>query len=365
MLNIRKFFPNLTLFLALFLAIASSPAFPQSTGMIEGTIIGIEGTPLVGALIIIERKEVKQHLEVKTNKKGQYIHAGLVPGLYRISVNWEGKEIYYFDNTRVSLGDSTKLDLNLKEQLEKVKTQPREPTPEEKEAQAKIEAVKGKHETMKGRFEKGREYMQGKQYEQAVEEFKAAAEMDPRQYVILASMAEAYKGLRKFEEGIQSYTQALALLAEREKPDPQTEASYHMNLALIYAMAGKMENATAETKKSADLNPATGSKAYFNLAATLVNSGKTEEAIGAFQKAIEMDPNNADAQYQMGISLMGKAQITPEGKTIPAPGTVEAFQKYLELQPNGPFAATAKSMIEMMGATIETKFSTEKEKKKK
>ena len=38
-----------------------------------------------------------------------------------------------------------------------------------------------------------------------------------------------------------------------------------MNMALIYAMAGKMENATAETKKAAELNPATGSKAYFNL----------------------------------------------------------------------------------------------------
>jgi tetratricopeptide (TPR) repeat protein len=138
-----------------------------------------------------------------------------------------------------------------------------------------------------------------------------------------------------------------------------------MNLALMYAMAGKMENATVETKKAAELNPATGSKAYFNLGATLVNAGKAEEAISAFQKAIEIDPSNAEALYQLGISLMSKAQITPEGKTIPAPGTVEAFQKYLQLQPDGPNAATAKNMIEMLGATIETKFSADKEKKKK
>ena len=38
---------------------------------IEGTIIGQDGNPLVGALIVIERKEIKQHLEVKTDKKGQ------------------------------------------------------------------------------------------------------------------------------------------------------------------------------------------------------------------------------------------------------------------------------------------------------
>lgn len=361
--NLKRLFPQLALVLALFLTRLSVPTFSQSTGMIEGTIIGRDGNPLVGALIVIERKEIKQHLEVKTNKKGQYIHAGLTPGLYRVSVNWEGKEIYYFDNTKVSLGESTKLDLNLKEK-EKA-AQAAAPTPEEKEVEAKIEAAKSKHETMKARFEKGREYLQAKQYDQALEEFKAAAEMDPKQYVIFASMAEAYKGLRKFEEGIQSYTQALTIFAERQKPDPQVEASYHMNMALIYALAGKMEDATAETKKAAEINPPTGSKAYFNLGATLINAGKTEEAISAFQKAIEMDPSNADAQYQLGISLMGKAQITPEGKTIPAPGTVEAFQKYLQLQPNGPYAATAKNMIEMLGATIETKFSADKEKKKK
>ena len=59
--------------------------------------------------------------------------------------------------------------------------------------------------------------MQAKQYEQALEEFKAAAEMDPKQYVIFASMAEAYKGLRKFEEAIQSYTKALTVSCRKTK----------------------------------------------------------------------------------------------------------------------------------------------------
>ncbi|MFN8008487.1 MAG: tetratricopeptide repeat protein [Terriglobia bacterium] len=363
MTNLRRFLPLLTLWLACYLTFASSAAFAQFSGVIEGTIIGAEGTPLVGAMIAIERKDVKIRLEVKTNKKGYYVHAGLSPGLYRISVNWEGKEIYFFDNTRVISGDTVTLNLNLKEELEKQKTTPREATPEEKEVEAKVEAAKTKHETMKARFEKGSDFLKAKQYDQAIEEFKAAAEMDPRQYAIFANLGEAYRGLRKFDESIQSYKQALTVLAER--PNPQVEASYHMNLALVYATAGDMANASAETQKAAELNPVLGSKAYYNLGATLVNSGKAEDAITAFQKAIEIDPTNAEAHYQMGISLMSKAQITPDGKTIPAPGTVEAFQKYLQLQPNGPNAATAKNMIEMLGSTIETKFSAEKEKKKK
>jgi hypothetical protein len=45
---------------------------------------------------------------------------------------------------------------------------------------------------------------------------------------------------------------------------------------------------------------------------------------------------------------MGKAQYKPDGTMIPAPGTIEAFQTYLKLQPNGPNAATAQASIDAL-----------------
>jgi hypothetical protein len=41
---------------------------------------------------------------------------------------------------------------------------------------------------------------------------------------------------------------------------------------------------------------------------------------------------------------------------IAPPGTAEAFQKYLELQPNGVHADEAKAMLASLGATIETSY---------
>ncbi len=347
-----------------FASLGSREAFAQ-TGSLEGDVVGFEGTPLVGVTVTIDRKDIKQHFEVKkTDKKGHYFHAGLPVALYRVAVVQDGKELYYFDNIKVPLGDTMKLDFNLKQEMERAKSQPRELTKEEKEAQAKQEQEVKKHDTMKSRFEKGREYYTAKQYDQAVEEFKAAAELDPGQHVIYANMAESYKNLRKYDDAVQSYSKALEMLAAKQeaKPDPQIEASYHMNLALVLALSGKMDNALAETQKAGQLNPAVGSKAYYNLGATLVNTGKASEAVDAFKKAIEVDPNNADAQYQLGICLMSRAQTTPEGKVIPAPGTVEAFQKYLDLQPNGTYAAVAKDMIATMSTSVETQFKADKEK---
>jgi tetratricopeptide (TPR) repeat protein len=352
------------LFLVYFTAFGSRQTFAQ-TGSIEGDVIGFEGTPLVGVTVTIDRKDIKQHFEVKKkDKKGHYFHAGLPVALYRVAVVQEGKELYYFDNIKVPLGETMKLDFNLKQEMERAKSQPREMTKEEKEARAKQEEEMKKHDTMKGRFDKGREYYTAKQFDQAVEEFKAAAELDPGQHVIYANLAESYKNLRKYDDAIQSYTKAIETLAAKQeaKPDPQAEASYHMNLALVYAMAGKMDNALAETQKSTTLNPGTGSKAYYNLGATLVNSGKASEAVDAFKKSVEVDPANADAHYQLGICLMSRAQTTPEGKVVPAPGTVEAFQKYIELKPDGPNAAVAKDMIATLSGPVETKFKAEKEK---
>jgi hypothetical protein len=47
---------------------------------------------------------------------------------------------------------------------------------------------------------------------------------------------------------------------------------------------------------------------------------------------------------------------------IAPPGTAEAFNKYLELQPNGPHADEAKAMLASIGAPVETTFGTKKKK---
>ena len=347
--------------LILLTPLASRSAFAQ-TGSIEGDVKDAEGAPVIGALVKLDRKDIKQHFEVKTDKKGHYFHAGLPVALYKVSFTQNDKELFFFDNIKVPLGDTFKLDLNLKQEMEKAKSEPRQLTKEELEAQAKIDAANKKQDTMKAHFEKGRELYASKQYDQALEQFQRAAELDPSQHVIFASLAESYKNLKKYDEAIASYAKALEVLSQNPKADPQTIASYHMNMGIIHGMSGKMDEATAEIKKSAELNPPNASQAYYNLGAILVNSGKSAEAVEAFKKSVEANPKNADAQYQLGISLTGMASVTPEGKTIPAPGTVEAFQKYLELAPDGKFAAQAKGMIEALSATVETKFKAEKEK---
>ena len=110
-------------------------------------------------------------------------------------------------------------------------------------------------------------------------------------------------------------------------------------------------------EKAVQLNPGRAGQAFYNLGVVLSNSGKNAEALEAFKKAVEEDPRHANAHYQIGMNLVGMATFTADGKTIPAPGTVEAFENYLLYEPEGRFAAQAKAMIQTLSASVQTEFS--------
>jgi tetratricopeptide (TPR) repeat protein len=80
-----------------------------------------------------------------------------------------------------------------------------------------------------------------------------------------------------------------------------------------------------------------------------------KEAIEPFQKSVQLDPKRAEAFYQLGVCLLNQAEYRQEGNnwvTVPQPGTREAFEQYLALEPEGRFAKNAKEMLETLGASV-------------
>jgi tetratricopeptide (TPR) repeat protein len=113
---------------------------------------------------------------------------------------------------------------------------------------------------------------------------------------------------------------------------------------------------------SAQADPTAAAGAYFNIGAVYTNAGRPDDANAAFDKCLAADPTRAEAWYQKGVNLLGKATLKGD-KTIPAPGTVEALQKYLELAPTGPNAQSAKDLLTSLGSSVETSFGNKKKTK--
>jgi tetratricopeptide (TPR) repeat protein len=350
------------------------------TTSIEGDVIGPDGKAMANVkCVVIDRKDIKGHYgPVKTDKKGHYFHAGLPIGTYKISViDDSGKVLDSVDNVRSKLGDPLPINFNLaaiaaKQQARQKsleegkglsKEEARDMTPEQKAAiEKQMETRKkelSKNKELMDAYNAGMTALQAKQFDQAIASFNKAAEMDPKQVAVWSYLAEANVALAKTKtgperdaalaKGLEAYVKALEL-----KPE---DAAAHNNYALALAQSKKIPEAQAELTKAAQLDPTKAGQYYYNLGAVLVNTGQAEPACEAFKKAIDTDANYAEAQYQWGNCLFAKAQVTPDGKVTPVPGTAEAFQKYLELAPTGPNAEAAKGMLTAMNASVDTKYS--------
>ena len=360
--------------------LVGAPSFAQ-TAAIEGDVKGDDGQPLRNGQIVIERTDIKGNYKVRTDRRGHYFHGGLPLGTYRVAIEIEGKVADQVNGVRTRLGDPIKVDFNLAEVkarqtaaaagIDLSKDQARQMTPEQRkqieEATKKRQEQLGKNKALNDLFNTGMESLRANNYDAAIESLSKASEIDPKQTVVWGNLAEAYSNLAASKppaeqpallaKAGESYQKALEL-----KPD---DAATHNNYGLSLARSGKYPEAQAELAKAADLDKPNAGKYFFNLGAILVNTGHSDEAYAAFQKAVEADPNYADANYQIGVHLLSKASITADGKVTPAPGTAEAFQKYLDLRPTGPYAESAKGSLQAITGSVETQFSTKPASKKK
>jgi tetratricopeptide (TPR) repeat protein len=337
------------------------PVFAQ-TGGLTGKCTGEGGVLLAGYTVQVERTEVKWASHVKTNKKGEYTYIGLMPGVYKISlVNPEGKTMYFITQ-KVGLGDPTVVNFDMAQlQAEAKKTQATNPEYQKQVAEQKQNA------NLKELFDQGRTLYAQKQYKDAVAAFEKALPFagPTNTPVILAQLGDTWAKAADAEtdRDARNADQAKALdYYNKVLQLTPADASVHNNLGNLYADMGKSTEAAAEFKKAADLDPTHASSYYYNLGAIMVNKGEMDEAAAALKKATEIDPANAQAWYWYGMALIGKAQVKPDGTMVAAPGTVEAFQTYLKLDPNGQFATQAQASIDSFQNKTSLEYKAPKKK---
>jgi hypothetical protein len=87
-----------------------------------------------------------------------------------------------------------------------------------------------------------------------------------------------------------------------------------------------------------------------------------DEAAAALKKCTDLDANNANAWYWYGMALMGKAEFKPDGTVVPAPGTIEAFQNYLKLDPKGQWAPAAQASLDQLQGKVSTEYKSGKKR---
>jgi tetratricopeptide (TPR) repeat protein len=369
---------------AILMAALVSVLAPQAAaqGSISGTIMDVNGKPWpeVGIRAVSDQG-AKQ--ETKTDSAGKFTVPNLRSGIYTVFVLFpppNDKQAPYEAKVRVQSGEDAKVDLNFKDIVAKQGAAAQEQVKKAEEAKSKLEGLKAhfnagnalidQEKQVKSELAKAppdqRDALKQKLTElsdQAAKEFQEAAknlgEKDPNAALVWFRLGEAYDTAGRNDDAIQAYQQAIAA-----KPD----AGHYNNLGNVLARAGKIEEAKAAYMKSAELDPANAATAWRNFGISLYNANRLGDAVEPLQKAAEIDPKNAQTWYLLGASLVYKMTTKKVGdkeEVIFAPGTIEAYQKAVELDPNGTWGQQAKQGLEqlqLMAPGIDTKVNVKKKK---
>lgn len=369
---------SVLLAVALLCAIAPRAA-AQMDGSLSGNVLDVAGKPWVD-MTIDAVSDQGAKLTTKTDKDGNYAFRNLRAGTYNVTIELPApNKPYEFAQVRVQGGQETpKVNANFKDIMSKQGAAAVEQQKKQEEDKQKFQGMKqhfdagiallaqvnqakadmakapaDQRDTLKAQVTD----LSGKAVTELEAAKSAAPEKDPNLNLIWARLGDAYDQAGRMDDAVNAYKQAVAL-----KPI----AAYYNNMGGILGRAGKIDEAMAAYQKSAELDPANAAQAYRNAGITMYNAGKMKEAVEPLKKATELDPKSAQAWYLLGASLVGAMEYKKVGdkmEVVVQPGTVEAYQKAVDLDPNGPYGQQAKQGLEAL-AQIAPGIDTKLKKKK-
>jgi len=361
------------------LLVSVAPRAKAQDSSISGTLSDLEGKPWPNNSVTLESEQGAK-TEAKSDASGKYTFSGLKSGTYKLYVVLPyQKDPYLAAQVKVGAGQNLPADLNM---IEVAKKNPEYAAAVKKNMEegkkmsgmkahfdagvAKLDLAKEKKAELAKASADQRDALKQQVSDlagQAVTELEAskaaAPEKDQNLPLITSRLGDAYEAAGRADDAIAAYKQAIEL-----KP----AANLYLNLGGIQGRVGKSDEAIASFQKAAELDPPNAAQAWRNAGIILSNAGKYKEAVEPLKKSTELDPKNAIGWYLLGGALVANISYKKVGDRdvpdIPA-GTVEAYQRAIELDPNGPYGKESKAALDALQAMAPGIATKVNEKKKK
>ena len=401
-----------TVVAALALVFSAAIVTSAQVGELHGHVFmqQADGTkvPLADAVIDVYRTDISSKYNTKTNKKGEWIFAGIpYIGTYTVAVShptaqptWQpgvkaGRDVDVVLN--VSPGDGKRLTLDDIKALGASSGAPvggtesaadRAKREEAMRKNAEIEARNKKIEetnvVVERTFNAGNAALGLKNYDEAISQYDAGLAADPEQPMILANKSVALKarGVQKYNAGItakddaekktsldsakadfkaaaDAMTKSVELI--KSQPVPADAVQYNVNKLFAYAnradamrlFVTKVDQSQATAGKTAyeeymaiETDPVKKSKAQHDLAQMLFDANSFEDSLAEYRKILEVTPDDTDALVKSGMLLfnIGAMENNNKAKYQEA---ANYLQQFVDKAPDtDKFKADAKAILE-------------------
>jgi tetratricopeptide (TPR) repeat protein len=354
--------------LAIF-SLGAGAAMAQS-GQMRGSVLFSQanGTtvPAAGATVDVYRTDVKGEYHTKTNKRGEWVFAGLpFVGTYTIALSMPGARPDFLPEAKagrdveykmtLSPGDGRVLTFEeMKAATVKGTGAPaggggesaaeRAKREELIKKNAEIEASNKKsgeiNEIINRTFKLGNDALNAKNYDEAIKQYREGLAADAQQPAILTNLSVALKargtdmynagvnakdqakqdaGKQDFKDSADAATRAVDMIKKQPAattPEETKKQAINKILALaaktvalkLVATTGDPAQADAglaafEEYIAAETDPVKKKKAQSDAAKMLLDSGHGAKALVEYRKILAENPDDPDANYGAGMSL--------------------------------------------------------------
>ena len=397
-----NFSPVAAVTVALLFAVSARLNAQDKTGSIHGHAQDTVGVPITDGIIGIANPGDKvAKYTFNTDANGDYKGAGIAPGTYTIflrqATTAADKVVDQFPEVKIVAGADTLQDFDLT-RADYLKTLTPEQRKQVEELKAKNAAalkdnsviknlnanlLKAREDNSKGR--KGNcvtatgnavlgttdptsctahggtpnDYVQECTESETL--MTQATGAKPDASVLWVELGNAQYCLKKYDDAVTSLKKAIELDAASKKPNPEVQGGAGNTLGEALANLKKIDEAQAAYEAAAKVNPTQAGMYYQNEAIIMSRTNNTDATVAAADKSIAIDPNKPLPYYLKGQALVSKSTVDPKTqKIVTPPGCIEAYQKYLELAPDGPYAPEVKQVLEGMGQSIKSSYKAKK-----
>lgn len=303
---------SLALCFLVLVALASN-AFAGAEARLTGKITdAVTKQPIPNAVVTTEATSGKTlKMDTKAKKDGTYA-IFLLDGTIKYKFTYKAEGYAPFEETaKLKLGEPNTRDIMLT---------PGNAQPAQGGTAVAIEAKADPSVTA---FNEGAALANAGNDAEALKKFEESVTLKPDLVAGWSAIAKLQLRQKQYAKAIEAAEKAMSL-------DPD-ETSMNAVLYESYNASGNKAKA-AEYRTKMPANPTM----LFNDAAKAINAGKDSEAEPLLKNAIAADEKFANAYYELGM-LYVRAGKNADARTN--------LQKYLDLEPNGKDAATAKEML--------------------
>jgi tetratricopeptide (TPR) repeat protein len=364
--------------IALVVVLACASIAAAQNARVDGQVFDREGKPWAGVTVVI-KSDNGRSFTLKTDKDGKYVQIGLNVGLYTFTFTSQTDGLNYSEQHQLTADQENNITTNFKTILA---AQAAANPDQQKAAQDQA----NKFKDMQTHFLAGRAALDDwdtthKQLattpadqrapiqdkltadsKTAITELQAAEQgVQPKDVknhaVVWSNLGQAYDRANQPQDAVDAYQKAIDLQPNPSFYDNQSTALANVAVAETDPKVAqqKLVDAGADCDKAGTLDPTPGSATvcWKNLGIVLSNKGDFKDAVGPLQKATQLNPKDAQSWFLLGSAYTGLIAPNQQGDKMTydiPPGTTDAYQKVIDLDPNGPLAVQAKQNLDALAA---------------